>query len=426
MERHHAVAAFFTSFGEERGMGALASGSWLTRERVSCVAAISAAAAMGMLLFLWLARHGSVDFFGTPVGSDFTAFWNAGRLANAGEAVGAWDPQALNTAIRAAHGVAFPSAWLYPPVFLLVAAPLAALPYLPALLLWQLLSFAAIALTVGAIVEDRRVQFVALASPLTPMALAHGQNAFLTAALLGWGLLLLERRPARAGALLGALIYKPQLALILAPLLLFTRSWRALIAAAAAAAGLVALSLVLWGADGWDAFAASLGSARLYTEQGAVGFYKSASLFAMARQWGASVPLGYAVQATGAIAALYAVWLVRHASPNVRAATACAAAALSTPYLIDYDMAVVGLGGLFLYAEARRGGFLPYERSALAFIWIAPWFSRPAAELLTLPLSPMATVLLIWVATRRARSGHRHAAVDVERLPGDVPGLAAR
>ena len=71
---------------------------------------------------------------------------------------------------------------------------------------------------------------------------------------------------------------------------------------------------------------------------------------------------------------------------------------------MDYDMAAVGVGAAFLYAVAHRDGFMPYERSALAFIWAAPWFSRPAAELLTVPLGPIASVMLLAITLRRARN----------------------
>jgi hypothetical protein len=251
--------------------------------------------------------------------------------------------------------------------------------------------------------KNRRATLVALASPLTPLVLAHGQNSFLTSGLLGGGLVLLEDRPELAGCLLGGLVYKPQLALVLVPFLLLTRSWRALIATALTAAALVLVSTILWGLDSWSAFAASLHIGREYMEQGTAGFYKSPSLFSMARLWGASVNLAYTAQFGGIVAALLLVWRSAGENANLRAGAACAAVALSTPYLFDYDMAVVGLGGAFLYAEARDPGFLPFERSGLAFIWIAPWVSRPAAQDLGLPLGPAAMVLLAWLAWRRVR-----------------------
>ena len=391
--------------GTKSKVNPIADGSWLSRERVIRIAAISAAAGLAMLLFLWAARSGTVDRFGQPVGSDFTAFWNAGRIANAGHPAQAWDLGALNAAVRATHGTAYPIAWLYPPVFLLVASALAAMPYLTALLLWQLFSLSIVAVVLQRILKDRAATAVALASPLTPMVLAHGQNAFLTAGLLGSGLLLLERRPWLGGFLLGALVYKPQLALVIGPLLLFTRNWRALAAAILAAAALIALSWAAFGAECWTAFAQSLAASRAFMEQGAVGFHKSASLFAVARMWGGPVAAGYAVQIAGMAAALVILWRSAKAVPNIRSAGACAAAALSTPYLLDYDLAIVGLGAVFLYAEARQRGFQPYERFALAFIWAVPWISRPAAQYALVPLGAISILLLGWFAWRSARQG---------------------
>jgi hypothetical protein len=384
-------------------MERLKSGAWLDRQLVGRVALFNAAVGAAMLLFLLMTTRGTVDLYGRPLGTDFSVFWNAGLLANEGHAPSAWDPNVLNALAHRTHAADVgDSAWLYPPVFLFVASPLAALPYVPALILWQLVSLAAVAAALFAILGDRRAVLVALASPLTPLVLSHGQNAFLTAALLGSGLAILRRRPLPAGAMLGGLVYKPQLAIILAPVLVVTRSWRVLFAAALSALALCALSLLIWGAESWRAFAASLRLGRGFMEMGAVGFYKSASLFAMARQWGAGVPLSYAVQAIGLAASLLLIWRLRDAEARVRAAGACAAVALSTPYLLDYDMATVGIGAAFLYAAAARSEFFSYERSALAFIWVAPWFARPAAQYLALPLGPIAMVLLAVLAVRRA------------------------
>ena len=382
-------------------MNMVASGKWVDSERVSAVALISGIAGIAMLAILFLGGRGTVDPFGTPIGSDFTAFWNAGHLANSGHAASAYDPEVLNADLRATHGVDYSMAWVYPPTFFFLFSPLAKLPYLTALLLWWSLSFAAVAVVLSAILKDRRAVLIALASPLTPLVLAGGQNSFLSAALLGSGLLLLDRRPWSAGGIFGTLTYKPQLGLGIAPLLLIGRKWRGIAAAIAASSVLVAASALIWGASAWAAFPQGLANGRMWMEQGTSEFYTSASLFSVVRLWGASIPLAYAVQALGLLLGLFVIWRGTAAAAPIRNAGVCAAAALATPYLMDYDMAIVGLGAAFLYAEGRRNGFRPFERSAIAFIWLAPWFSRPVAEHLLLPLGPLAILLLAWLVLAR-------------------------
>ena len=404
----------------------VASGDWLTRKLVTWGALASAAVGIGTLLFLWLTAHGTVDAFGRALGTDFSVFWNAGHLANTGHAVDAWDVGKFNAAAYATHQAQVPaSAWLYPPVFLFVACTLAVLPYAAALLIWQLMSLGLAGSALSSILSDRRAVMVSLATPLTPLLLAHGQNAFLTAALLAFGLVLLDRRPVLSGACFGLLVYKPQLALMIGPLLLLGGYWRPIATAALVAVALIAASALIWGVESWQAFLGTLPASRSYMESGITDFYRSASLFAAARRWGAAVPLAYGVQALGFAAALSLIFATRKSPANLRNAAVCVGATLSTPYLLDYDMALAGVGAAFLYAEGVRTGFRSYEKSIFAFVWIAPWFARPASLYLWLPLGATAMVLLAGLIARRAVSGHRHAAVDVQRLPGDVTGLAA-
>ena len=60
---------------------------------------------------------------------------------------------------------------------------------------------------------------LALAFPAVFVNLGHGHNGFLTAALIGFALLWLDRRPVVAGILFGLLAYKPQFGLMI-PLVL--------------------------------------------------------------------------------------------------------------------------------------------------------------------------------------------------------------
>ena len=405
----------------------VASGDWLTRKFVTIGALAGAAVGVGTLLFLYLTSQGTVDAFGRALGTDFSVFWNAGHLANTGRAVDAWDVDRFNAAAYATHQAQIPAAaWLYPPVFLFVAAMLALLPYSVALVTWQLASLAIAGLALTATLKERRAALVGLATPLTPLLLAHGQNAFLTAAVLGFGLILLDRRPALGGGCFGLLVYKPQLALMLGPMLLLGRHWRAIASAAVVALTLIAASTWIWGLESWRAFFATLPQSRQYMESGITDFYRSASLFAAARQWGASVPLAYCVQALGFIGGLLIIFATRKSAPNLRNAAVCVAATLSTPYLLDYDMATAGFGAPFLYMEGVRTGFRSYEKSILAFVWIAPWFARPASLYLWLPLGVTATVLLAAMIARRAGLWPAAANSSISCEPGSAPPLRGR
>ena len=377
---------------------------WLTRQRVRVIPAISAAIGAAMILLTWMSVRGTVDLFGHPIGSDFTAFWNAGLLANQGNVADAWSPDALNRSVTQTHGVVYLTGWPYPPIFLLIAAALASLPYLWALLVWQVASLVGWAATLWLVLKSRIAWLIGLACPITPLVLANGQNSFLTATLLGLGLLNLEGRPWLAGLLFGSMTYKPQLGLVIGPLLLFSGNWRAIGGAILSAVLLTGLTLLFWGDEPWIAFANHFHVGRAYMELGSVGFHRSASLFSAARQWGASIPISYAVQGIGIIAALLILWRVRAQSIDLKAAAACAAAALSTPYLLDYDLALVVLGGAFLYAASLRNSIMPYEKSVLALIWLTPWVIRPAGEYLLLPLGPAVSILLAWVTLRRVNS----------------------
>ena len=93
---------------------------------------------------------------------------------------------------------------------------LALLPYRLAFALLQVASGAAFIVVLRAIARPGGWSWLVLvaAFPATLWTVAMGQNAFLNAALLGGFTLLLQRRPIRAGALLGALCIKPHLAIL--------------------------------------------------------------------------------------------------------------------------------------------------------------------------------------------------------------------
>ena len=212
--------------------------------------------------------HHGIDLWSRPLGTDFSGVWVAGQEVRAGHPSLPYD----NAAHAAAQSAAFgPSdsflPWPYPPFFLVVAGLLAALPYLAALALWQgaTLAFylAAVLRGLGEAMPGRRDTIVAaLAFPAVAIDLLHGQNGFLSAGLIGFGTLLLQRRPLAGGVLLGLLAYKPQLALAVPVALAAGRHWRALAMAGVTMAAMTVGTLVAFGPEPWHAFVRNLGFAR--------------------------------------------------------------------------------------------------------------------------------------------------------------------
>jgi len=387
----------------------LATGEWLSRKRIFRIASLCAVASFLIIAFLFATSNGTLDQWGRPLGTDFSNVWAAGHMALEGNAAKAWswpDHFAVQQWVHRKADVDF-FGWHYPPPFLLVASLLALLPYVPALIIWQIATLAPFSWLMWRLVPRRETILLTLAAPVTLICLMSGHNGFLTAFLLGGGLALMDRRPLLAGMLFGCLVYKPQFALIIPPLLLATRNWRAVLGAAASSGALIGLTLEIWGWPVWQAFIDSVPLTRnVVIEQGSTGFHKIMSPFAAIRMWGGAVPLAYAVQ--GAATALcvatvaWVGWFGKAA--NIRNALTCAAVLLSTPYVLDYDYVVLLPAIAFLWLDAEENGWLEWDKSLLAFAWIVPLAARQIAEFTYLPVCLASAVAILAISLRRAVS----------------------
>ena len=388
-------------------MEALATGSWLNRERVYLVVAIVGMGSLGLIGWLYFTSTGTVDVLGRPLGTDFSNVWTAGMMALDGRAADVWswnEHFRVQTQFHRHENLAL-FGWHYPPPFLLVAAALATMPYLPALVVWQVVTLTPLLAMLQRIVRRRDTWLFVLAAPATLVCVTHGHNGFLTALLLGGGLLLLDKRPLIAGLLFGCLIYKPQFGLILPPLLLAGRHWRAIGGACASAAGLIGLTLIIWGMPVWQAFADSLPLTRsVIIEQGITGWHKIMSPFAAVRMWGGSVSSAYAVQLLATTACIAAVWWIAWTGKRLylRNAMVCAAVLMSTPYVLDYDYVVLLPAIAFLFVDGQRHGFLRWDATLLVFVWLAPLVARTLAEQTMVPIGLFSALAIGAVAVRRS------------------------
>jgi alpha-1,2-mannosyltransferase len=393
----------------------LRSGRWLTAVRARgyslILLGVYAIAVVG-----WIAlSDGLIDRNGKPLGTDFSSFYAAGSLVLDGRAGDVYDMALHYAREQQIFGAATPYyGWLYPPIFLLVAVPLAFMPYPLALAIWQGGSFAFYLAVIAAILRRQRSDGGAIARIWLPAAaafpavfvnLGHGQNGFLTAALLGAALVALPKRPILAGILFGLLAYKPQFALIIPVALFASGQWRTILAAGATVIALAAATWLAFGPDLWWSFAASTETSRkLLLERGDVGFEKLQSVFAAVRMWGGGVTLGYIVQGAASVVAVGSVaWIWRSSTDrDLKAALLLVATLLASPHVLDYDLMILAPTIAFMVAAGAARGFRDFEITLLAAAWIAPLLARGIAGSTGIPLGLITVLTLHALMMRRA------------------------
>jgi len=395
----------------------LRSGDWLTGERLRLMPFAVLIMSVFAIVYVVATSDGLNDYQGRPLGSDFSNVYAAGSLVHDGHAEAAYDWRQHHAREQVIFGARTPFyGWHYPPFFLFVAGALATLPYPIALLVWQIATLVLYLIAMRAIVlssppaakTDLKTWMwllPTLAFPAVLVNLGHGQNGFLSAALIGGALALLERRPVVAGLLFGLMAYKPQFGCMIPFALVAGGQWRAFAAAGVTVAALALITTLVFGIGVWNAFLDSLHLSRtIVLEEGGTGWHKIQSVFSWVRAWGGSIGLAYA--AHGAVALAVAVALVRlwrsEAAYPLKAAALALATVIATPYSLDYDLMMLAPTIAFLTVHGLRRGFAPWEISALALLWLVPLLARSFAEFAFVPLGVWAMLLMFMLIIRRA------------------------
>ncbi len=286
---------------------------------------------------------------GAPLGRDYVNFWMAPRLVLAGKGAVLVDLPAYGEAIKAAFGMNRDPLLLfvYPPHSLLLFAPFATLPFLPAVLLWTAVNLAGLALATRMILRSQPVAGPILAVCLSPPAVAmmmYGHFGGLLALATTVALIEGGRRPVLAGLCLAFLSLKPQFACAIGLMLLGTGRWRCLAVAVAATAGAVVLSAALFGVEVWQrflfitmpmqsAFVANFDAKMIET---------SVTAYFAARYSGLPAGPAWALQAAVSVFALAAgIGALRKGAEDPGALLVVILAALvMQPYVSHYDLAI--------------------------------------------------------------------------------------
>ena len=373
-----------------------------------CLLAIALAAIPGIyfLVATSLDIRGLVNGNGNVVGEDFAQIWLGGRLALEGRIHDVFVPELFKAAARAEFAAAphVPQIFSYPPTTLLPAAVLALVPYPVALALWSLLQVGlfttALLLATRGFLATRLALLIAVTAPALALTLPWGQFGAIIAALMTMGVLLLDRRPALAGVLLGLMAVKPQFGVLVPVALLAGQHWRAFAAAGLTVAGMGVLSVLAFGIGAWADFLQVTLPAQVAITSDPSSYLPIAhSVRDRLVIAGLDPTAARIVQALLGCLALAAVAIAfrRGMPPAHRLFVLAAGTVAALPYVAIYDQAVVAIAALAVVAADGR-----LDRSAravLLLLWASPvvdlWLTMSGLPQVGPFVGPVAVLMLL-------------------------------
>ncbi|MBI1188415.1 MAG: DUF2029 domain-containing protein [Alphaproteobacteria bacterium] len=375
--------------------------SWLVRSRLRTLALLTAGITVAAMALQLMGSNGLVLANGQPVFGDFLAFWSAGRLALEGHPDLVYSEPAIQIAHREAlpalGDIVFP--WRHPPPFLLLAAPLALIPFPISAILFLAGTGWVFLYAARRFSPAHGDMIIAAAAPAALLHIGSVQTGLLTAGLAALAFVWLDRRPLASGVLIGLMVIKPHLAALWPILLALQGRWRTIAAAAATALSILAMAGLVFGFDLYAAFVAALPSAMEAVEKAQIERDTLTSLYANLLGLSAPPALAAALHWSSALAAVgvaAAVWLKR--DPSLSAAAFACATVLLSPYLFFYDETMLLIAVAALYPMTTSTS----EKAWLAFAWAAGALSLAAGKVLTIPISAIAAWALLLIAAARA------------------------
>jgi hypothetical protein len=231
--------------------------------------------------------------------------------------------------------------------------PFGVLPYGAAFWAWTALGLAAYGGGVWLLARGRLAVLSAFGFPAAWVVAYHGQNAFFVTALFALAAhALLARKDGLAGVAIGLLAIKPHLAILIPIALAASGRWRAFAYAGAVAISFTTLSSLVLGGEYLAAFlreGSRLAGGLLLEEH---HWATIASVFVAAKLLGAPTAIAWTLHATVALVAavLVAVRFRRDGATRETLALLAAASLLISPYVMDYDLLLLAVPGVLLFA----------------------------------------------------------------------------
>jgi len=340
------------------------------------------------------------------LGHDFLVFYTAGTMARTGHFNELYDLTTINareSAIGQAAGLNIGKSygpWWNPPPIAWFFAPFSLLPFLTALKIWMALSGAALLASIILLVRMlpppatwRNWALVPLlmfaAAPFWGVV-THGQNTFLSLLLLSGAVTFWRKRNGlAAGAMLGLLMYKPQIAMVAGLVLVADLGLPAIIGLGAV--GLLLLVITITTMPGvLGDYLDKLPKILAVTQEGHQYFWgRHLTLKAFWRLlfqgtatgkmlWTATLAW-WLSESIVAIILARAVWLARKDRSRTDLMIACAIVAtpLLVPFYFDYDAALLSVAAVLSASYCLREGADARLMWGWIVVFVMVMFSTP-------------------------------------------------
>ncbi|GLR66768.1 hypothetical protein GCM10010909_14480 [Acidocella aquatica] len=327
---------------------------------------------------------GQFGITGFTLPPDMQCFWANGALA-------------LHPGMVASAIAARICPFMYPPPFLMLAAPLSWLHPLAAFAAWTSLTALSLVLAGRALSLPWRVIGIGVLSPPGLLCATVGQTGMIVSALLLIGLGLADTSPLLAGIAAGCLVIKPQFAILFPIFFLASRNWRALGASAASAIIGCLVSLLFFGPGVWQQFfhnQIGLAGAVLARPWPQPFQHIMISSFILLRSLGAGLPMAYAVQFAVTAGAVFVAWMlwssrIWRMAPLGRLVASLLLVMLATPYAYVYDLPALALALTGYALQEKPFTLLPLAIFFLVtglYFWLAAFGWPPAGAFFLLLL----------------------------------------
>jgi hypothetical protein len=241
-----------------------------------------------------------------------------------------------------------------------------------------------------------------------------GQNGNFTATLIGAGLLMLNRSGIVAGIIFGLLAYKPQIAIVIPFCLLAGKYYRALISMAVTVITLVLVSWFIYGTEPWISFFRGLFTQTNSAFGAAMEIWERIpTVVILALQVFDSAMTSWIIQGFVAVLAIVCSAWVWKSSTNLapRALALVAAIPLVSPYVWDYDMAMLIIPIAFLAIDTSGEKIAIGRLMLLLSMWLAEPTLRVISGKIGLQLGPFLWATMMTYSVFLAKQEHGRAAI---------------